>query len=264
MIQSHRVEIEDKVTLNYLSEGEGEISVLLFNGAGSPLTTWNAVAERLVPRYRVIRFDQRNAGDTAAEGTFTLLDTARDAAALLQSLRISEVIAVGHAWGGRAAQVFARDYPHLVSKLVVCGTGGQLPANDPQQLMKKMAGARKSGDRSAWEDAVAGMFCAPGFPESEPETFRQICDAIWSRTQTANARWDPAVAPSASYWGMARQRTLLIYGTEDRQGTPENARDLASRLEHAKLEFVANAGHFVIGEQPAQVAKLISDFIGSP
>jgi 3-oxoadipate enol-lactonase len=70
----------------------------------------------------VVRFDQRNAGATQADGSFSLLDIAADAAALLDYLKIERVIIAGHAWGGRVAQVFTRDYPHRVAGLVLCGT----------------------------------------------------------------------------------------------------------------------------------------------
>ena len=86
-----------------------------------------------------MRLDQRNAGATRASGSFSLLDVAADAAALLDHLKIERAIVAGHAWGGRVAQVFARDYPHRVTGLVICGTGGQFPATVPPALVAAMA-----------------------------------------------------------------------------------------------------------------------------
>lgn len=69
------------------------------------------------------------------------------------------------------------------------------------------------------------------------------------------------MSPSASYWGMTDKPTMLIYGREDRNGTPDNACDLADRLRQARLHFIDAAGHFVIRETPEPVAAHILEFL---
>lgn len=255
------LEIDTTLSLNYQDDGEGNKALLLFNGASLPLTFWGGLATRLAEHYRVIRFDQRNAGMTVYNGEFTLNDTAADAAAVLAHLGVDQVTVVGHAWGGRAAQVFVRDYPHLVRQLVICGTGGQFPPNDMGNLRDKMIAAARSGDRATWETCLEGMFCAPGFRERDPQTFAELADAAWTRA-AGKARWNPRVSPSNSYWGTAAVPTLLIYGDRDNNGTPENARDLYTRMPHASLTTIADAGHFAIREQESRVFELISEFVG--
>ena len=66
--------------IHYRLDGEHGPLLLLFNGAGLPLTFWGSLAQRLAQYCRVLRFDQRNAGRTEFEGNFSLLDTAADAA----------------------------------------------------------------------------------------------------------------------------------------------------------------------------------------
>lgn len=255
------LQIESSLSLNYQDDGNGKTALLLFNGATLPLTFWGELATRLAEHYRVIRFDQRNAGRTVFNGEFTLNDTAADAAALLAHLGVEQVTIVGHAWGGRVAQVFARDYPHLVRQLIICGTGGQLPPRDTGNLRNDMVAAAKSGDRETWETCLEGMFCAPGFRERDPQTFADLADAAWTRAK-GKARWNPRVSPSNSYWGMATVPTLLIYGDKDNNGTPENARDLYERMPHASLATIPDAGHFAIREQEARVFELIREFAG--
>ena len=75
--------------INYEFDGETGPVLLLFNGAGLPLTFWGSLASRLARRCRVLRFDQRNAGLSRYEGSFSLLDIAQDAAALLLCLSVN-------------------------------------------------------------------------------------------------------------------------------------------------------------------------------
>jgi len=252
------LKLEQSVQLHYLSEGDGP-ALLLFNGAGLPLTFWGETARQLACNHRVVRFDQRNAGNTRFEGSFTLNDVARDAALLLEHLGIDSATIIGHAWGGRVAQVFARDYAQMVGRMVICGTGGQFPPLDMGQWPEQYRTARRSGDRVAWEEALVAMFCAPGFNERQPGLFREVSDACWEKP-IAQGRWDARVSPSRSYWGLADKPTLLLYGEHDKNGTPENARDLRDRLQ-ARLVTIENAGHFVVVEKQAEVVRQIEDFL---
>ena len=253
--------LSSNVTLNYeVRNVEAETTLLFFNGATLPLEFWAPLQTQL-DGFHCISFDQRNSGLTQFQGTFTLGDTAADAAALLDHLEVKSVTAIGHAWGGRAAQVFARDYPHLVSRLVVCGTGGQLPAKtDPKQLMA-LNTARKSEDRAAWEDAISITYCGELFRQEQPDAFVDTTDLLWNAPTPRSARWDQEPYPSSSYWGTCVQPTLLVYGSEDKYGTRENADDLHTRANNSRLHFIEGAGHFVVREAPQQVARLITEFI---
>lgn len=255
------LDIQSSVSLNYQVDGNGATALLLFNGNSLPLTFWGSLATRLAAHYKVIRFDQRNAGKTVFNGEFTLNDTASDAAALLAHLEVTQATVVGHAWGGRAAQVFVRDYPHFTRQLIICGNGGQLPPRDMGNLQAELREAARSGDRDKWETCLAGLYCAPGFRERDPGTFAELADAAWTRA-AGRARWDRRVSPSESYWGTAKVPTLLIYGDQDNFGTPENARDLYDRMPHASLATIPDAGHFAVREQESRVFQLIRDFVG--
>jgi len=252
---------QSEADIHYRVDGEGESVFLLFNGQSTALEFWGTLATRLAERGRVIRFDQRNAGKTQFKGSFGLNDVAADAAALLDELEIDEVNVVGHAWGGRAAQVFVRDYPHRVHAMVICGTGGQLPSISDPEDQKALATARKSGDLDSWRKYIEKVYCAPGFHSRDADKFEEVCQVLLDNPPPQGARLDMRVCPSPSYWGTARVPALLIYGWHDKNGTPENAEDLHSRLYDSKLMMVKDAGHFVIREKEDQVLAAIQDFV---
>ena len=76
----HYIEIKG-ARMHYVDEGPddpaGDVPLLLINGATLPLEFWDPVAERLAERRRVVRFDQRNAGQSDFHGAFSLLDVRR-------------------------------------------------------------------------------------------------------------------------------------------------------------------------------------------
>ena len=254
--------INQQTRLNFrIDHDEAPITLLFFNGATLPLEFWDPVIQRL-GQLNCVRFDQRNAGRTEFEGSFSLNDVAADAAQLLKHLDHKEVIVVGHAWGGRAAQVFARDYPHLTRALIICGTGGQLPPRTNPETLKEMATARRQGNRQQWEDALHKTFCARNFRDNHPHEFEATATTIWNAPIPRGAKWDTRISPSLSYWGTCDKPVLLLYGTEDKNGTRENAEDLHDRLSDSRLHYIDDTGHFVVREAPDAVVNLICAFLG--
>lgn len=257
------LQVDADCQVNYSVFGHGKRNLLFFNGASLPMAFWRPIAETLSVDYRIIMFDQRNAGATNFDGDFTLSDVARDARKLLRKLEIEQVVAIGHAWGGRVAQVFARDYPELMQAMIVCGTGGQLPAVDMSEVQTELSAARKAGDRDVWGACIAKLFCAEGFIKDHPARHKDIVELMWTHKPNRAAKWNIDAIPSDEYWGMCTQPTLLIYGEEDKNGTPENADDLHSRIKQSKLVTVKGAGHFAIREKEREVVETISLFLSS-
>lgn len=159
------------------------------------------------------------------------------------------------------AQVFVRDYAHLVDAMVICGTGGQFPpADGTAELNGRSREARRADDQETWADTILDLFCGPSFKSDQPDAFAEVCDELWNQLPPGEARWDARISPSSSYWGRAMLPSLLIYASHDRNGTPENAKDLDERLSNSRLVTVAEAGHFVTREAPATVVSEILSF----
>ena len=110
-------------------------------------------------------------------------------------------------------------------------------------------------------------YCGPEFRRQQPERAQRFLD------ETRAQGPDPAAAelrrqaiqatPSATYWGTtpASIPVLLLYGTEDRFGHPDNANDLVKRLNNARLVFIEGAGHMAIREQPERMLEEVSNFV---
>lgn len=250
------------VQLQYEVTGAGDTVFLVFNGSGLRLTFWGELAHRLAGLGCLVRFDQRGVGGTVSHGPYSLVDVAGDALALLDHLGIGRVIVVGHAWGGRVAQVFVRDHPHRVRALVLCGTGGALPPTFEPDAYKRLRAASESGDRVAFNAAIVELYCAADFVSQSPQRAQFVFDELWaSRSDGRGAREAAEATPSETYSGTATCPVQLIYGSEDKFGTPENARYLQDKLVDSRLLFIEGAGHFVTAEQPGRVFEAIAVFV---
>lgn len=91
----------------YCVEGDGPETVVLIHEVGGTLESWQAVAELLAPRYRVLRYDQRGFGMSERASTLSLDQMGADLVALMAALDVDRAHLVGTALGGSAALVAA-------------------------------------------------------------------------------------------------------------------------------------------------------------
>ncbi len=95
-------------------------TIILIHGMNSNLATWASVTARLSANHRVIVYDQRGHGASAAAGTkYTNSTMAGDLDSLMTHLNIDRATIIGHSLGGRTAIKFADLFPNRVENLIV-------------------------------------------------------------------------------------------------------------------------------------------------
>ena len=105
---------------------KGASVVILLHGLGSSLHTWEAWAQTLSLRMRVIRFDLPGFGLTGADPTGDYSDARGIAvlAGLMDTLSVKHASLVGNSMGGKLAWQFAAEHPERVDRLVLISPDG--------------------------------------------------------------------------------------------------------------------------------------------
>ncbi len=120
-----RIAIGD-YSLRYADSESGEPVFLCVHGLADTLEVWDALAEPLAQRGRVVRIDQRGHGESGAPaGPCTREDLARDLLRVLDALEVSRAVLVGHSVGGIVAMTAALAAPDRVAGLVLLGTASR-------------------------------------------------------------------------------------------------------------------------------------------
>ncbi|WP_271270794.1 alpha/beta fold hydrolase [Aliamphritea hakodatensis] len=154
---------------------ENDQTLLLIQGLGMQLTDWPApLVSALASRYRVVLFDNRDAGlsfktevpaDVAPVyvahemfevppeySTYTLYDMAADALYLMDCLEAEQFHVLGFSMGGMIAQILAGGHPRRVLSLVsLMSSGGEAEILSTQAATEKM---NQSARRFPAEKAV--------------------------------------------------------------------------------------------------------------
>lgn len=241
-------------TVHHVEIGPTDAPVVVLHDAlGSSLDMWEAQVAPLAARFRVVRYDLRGHGGSAAPaGPYALADLAADVTALLDQLGVTRAHHVGLSLGGMIAMQLAVTAPARVDRMVLCCTAAHLPP--PQRWRDRAATVRAEGV-GAVADAVVDRWLTAGRSAADAvlverlltmvnatsaEGYAGCCEAI----ATMDLR-DDLVAVTAS--------TLLVVGDEDPATPREHAEVIADRVAGARIVMVGPAAHLANVEQPDAV-----------
>lgn len=237
--------------------------VALLNGIMMTTTSWALIAGPLSEHYRVVTHDFRGQLRNLMEGPFAMSQHVDDLAALLDAQGIESAHLVGTSYGGEVGMLFALAHPSRVRSLTLIAC-----ASHVEPALAHAVALWRDAAREAPEtlyDVSAPYNFSPAFltpalveqgrarlgavPPLFFRAFADLCDAFLALDVTPHLH-------------EIRARTLVIAGELDVLKPPSYSRTIASRIPDARLEIIANAGHAVVIEKPAEVAALVRAFIG--
>lgn len=267
------------IALAYDSFGDkaGE-PMLLIAGLGTQMIRWTEpFCRELAARgYRVIRFDNRDAGCSthlSALGVpdfrvlaaklrsgrpvgvpYTLQDMARDAVGLLDALTIPRAHVVGRSMGGMIAQIMASDHAERVRSLtsIMSSTGNPALPNAEPDIMAMMTrpGPDPAVDEAGYVAhalAFARRIAGAGYPFDEAGQAALIREELRrGRDPGGYARQLAAVAAGGDRRGRlatVAAPALVIHGADDPLIPPACGEDTAASIPNAELMLVAGMGH---------------------
>ena len=246
--------------------GEGP-PVLLINGLGCNVATWNALHESL-DGLEVISFDAPGAGRSKTPlipyRIGHIADVARD---VLDAVGRDRADVLGYSFGGAVAQELAVRSPDRVRKLVLvstsCGAGAV-----PGSLMALLAvstPARQHG-RVGYDLMMKMLDLAPAEQASEA---LKTQTPSWHREAPAPPRgymlqMSAFMGFNSTPWlHRIGAPALVVSGAADRLVPMANSAILAAYLPHARLQLVDRWGHYVLQDRASGAGALVADFLSA-
>jgi pimeloyl-ACP methyl ester carboxylesterase len=218
------------IVIDFGTLGDGPPVLLLPGRGGAGTDQYGYLANELAGAgFRAVALSPRGTGGSSGPlEDLSLHDYAADVAAVIETLGEAAHV-VGRAFGNRVARCTAADHPALVKSVSVVAAGG-LIARDPS--------AR---------------------PRQRVVLQRPI--KIWQKAGRAHEQAARAT-PLDDWWSGGSAPMLVVQGLDDHIAVPANGRALARDYpERVRLVEIADAGHFVLFEQPALVCAAIVAFI---
>lgn len=259
------------VNLNVEITGEGWPLVLLHGFTGSN-ATWEKHYAALAPRFKLIAIEMLGHGLSDAPANpsrYNMEHTTADIAATLDALDIERAAVLGYSMGGRIALHFAAANPERVSTLVLESASPGLATAEERatriQADEALAGFIEREGIAAfverWENLP--LFASQRHLPPEVQAAQRQQRLNNNPRGLANSLRGAGTGAQASLWprlNSLTRPTLLIAGEFDTKFV-QIARQMQAKLPISRLDIVANAGHAVHLEQPAEFDRLVLDFL---
>lgn len=258
--------------LDHTREGRGRPAIVFVHGFGCARDDWRGQVEDLRSSHEVIAVDLGGHGSTPGTPAHGRIEThARDVVQLLDELGVGPAVLVGHSMGCRIVVEAASMAPDRVAGLVLVDGSrlGPIGSKLHEETRRRIA---EIGYQAFVEPFFAQMF-PPTFDRSEAKRITARAVALPVEVGAALfpdiGRWDgerfetafaavrvPLMAIQTTYTNPERQRVSLTAG----QSTPY-LDALRATVPGARIEVIADVGHFPQLEMPTRVNVLLRSFL---
>jgi 3-oxoadipate enol-lactonase len=249
--------------LYYEVMGTGEPLVLL-HGFGLDRRMWDGQFADFARHRRVVRYDLRGFGGSAAPTVAQGYRHTDDLRALLDHLAIDQAALVGLSLGGLVALNAALEYADRVSALVLVDaivSGRSMSAEWDEEYGRVRREARAQGVQAGKQGWLNISLFAPtrAHPRAGP-LLRQMIEE-WSGWQFANRDPENSSLQANQRLGEVRAPTLVVVGERDQPVFHAIANELAAGIPLARTVVVPGIGHMVPMEAPAEFNALVAGFL---
>jgi pimeloyl-ACP methyl ester carboxylesterase len=255
------MDIETNGTRIHVTQrGEGDTALVFLHYYGGSSRTWDGVGAALSDRYRIVATDHRGWGESAApaEG-YRIADLAADAEGVIDTLKLTRYVLVGHSMGGKVAQLIASRRPRGLAGLVLVASAPPSPARLSVQERATLVGAYQS--RESVEFVIDHVLSAQPLDAAHRE---QVIEDSLKGAPQAKAAW-PEIAMRediSAALASIEVPTLVVSGECDQVDPIATLEaELLPRIPHASLHVLPATGHLSPLESPVELARVIGSFV---
>src|SRR5262249_47072747 len=219
-------------TFHFRVDGERGPWVLLSHGLATDLSMWDELADALKGRFRVLRYDARGHGGSAApDGDYTLDQLVADAAGILDALDVPQAHFCGLSMGGMVGLGLMLDHPRRIRSAVIADSRHTTTPEFTKAWHERAATVRQGGIGGIGTSTVE-RWSSAGLAARDPEVIGRM-ERMIRNTSAAGYCGCAAALAQLDYGhrlGEIRAPTLVLCGTEDHGAPPENTRQMHAMI----------------------------------
>src|SRR5215831_14947883 len=246
----------------------GARPLLLLHGGAQTAHSWDEVAPDLARDHHVLALDQRGHGDSdwSPDGRYRREDFVADVRAFLDDRDWAAATVMALSLGGLNAIAFAATHPERVRGLVVVDVS---PTINPTGS-KAIAAQLTHRDFASLEEAVARaqafnpLRTAANIRARLQHALRETPEGRWTYKFDTRIGGGGLESDFERLWEQVpaiRCPTLLVRGAQSAILSREAAARFLGELPGSSLVEVANAGHSVMGDNPAGFVAAVRPFL---
>jgi pimeloyl-ACP methyl ester carboxylesterase len=236
-----------------VGSASGRLPVVLVHGSSVHGAIWDPVIETLRHQFRPISLDHPGHGGSSLPASASAEALTDVLEGVLAELAIRRAVLIGFSLGGAVAQLLHRRDPGKVAALGLISTAPNFAL--PDELV-----ARWRADPAGYAQDELSLSLAPMASAAARERVTALRSAVTAEGQAADlaacASWDNP----AGLNGIACP-LLVMTASDDIAGLKQQAEQWARDVPASRLVEIADAGHFMLVEQPKASAAAILDWL---
>jgi pimeloyl-ACP methyl ester carboxylesterase len=237
------------ITVGYDDVGSGGNALLLVHGHPFDRSMWQPQVETFArsSRWRVIAPDLRGYGESSVVPGKTTFDAfAADIAALLDHLRIQNVVLGGLSMGGQIVMEFCRLYPERVRGILLAATFSKAETDEGKKNRAIMADRLLREGMEPYAEEVLPKMVAPRNIAALPavaEHVRSMMRAAHPAGAGVALRGRAERPDYESTLANLNVPALIVVGDEDAFTTRADAERMHALLKQSELVWMKGVGH---------------------
>jgi pimeloyl-ACP methyl ester carboxylesterase len=258
--------VVDGLPLRVVQNGSGR-DVLLIHGSPGSIEDFEPVANALSGSFRVTRYDRPGHGFSGDDGEYSFEHNASVALSLIRSLGLTQVIVVGHSYGGTTALAMAvRNSPAVAAYVVVDSSTYETSRKPDAGMLLLQVPLLGYGFGT-----VIGPLIAPGrirkgiadqFEGAPPDGFVELRTRLWSTPKVTHAIASETLGAAADLVALAPtyktiKRPLYIVAEADNDFHRSAAERLHRDVPGSSLDLVQGTGHYIQFQKPAHIVDAV-------
>jgi len=245
----------------YETAGKGS-TVVLVHGGLVDSRLWDDQMKELAKRHRVVRYDLRGYGKSAAPtADFSPVEDLR---ALLAFLKVERATVVGLSLGGIIAADFALEHPRMTEGLVLVGAGlrGDKQPPDPKSMEAYRASVREGAEKFAELALETPLFAGvKEKPRAHARLREMLLDNAKALQHLFANRLKYPEPETIDRLGDIRAPTLVVVGDRDGPNLLNIADTLHAKIPGARKSVIRGASHHPPVEMSAGFNRVLLVFL---
>lgn len=238
--------------------------VTLVTGIANDVTMWDSQVSALAPRYRVLRYDLRGHGRTAATpGSYSIASLGQDLVGLWDALGVRKSHLVGLGLGGSISLGVALDHPDRLLSLAPCCCRARMTP-EFAVMWHKLFNTVEAGGIETIVEQTAQRWFSEAFKAAHP----QVLEGVRAMIRATSREGYLGVVSAFLNLDLEDRidrihvPTLFVGGAEDRIGGPASVmQGLADKVAGARFAAVPDAAHIANVQNPQDFNRILLSFL---
>ena len=238
---------------------EGAPWLIFSHSLACTVRMWDPQIAAFKDRYRILAYDMRGHGQSAAPaGPYTLDMLADDVLALLRELKIDRACYVGLSIGGMIGQHLALKEPKRFEKMVLADTGHTQTPEAIKQWEERIRIAQSQGMKPLVPGTMERWF-TPAFRD-KPEA-RKIADIVASTPVAGYVGCGQAIMKLNTTARLKDIKLPVLALTGEADAAAGGTKYIGEHLPGAKFVNIPQAAHIANIEQPEKFNQALREFL---